>query len=72
MAITFIDGVFNLRRGEWSDWGRHGACAVQEYFDSLFGSASIGSRRYAVDGGEVCDEGCPLFFVRYAPGTVVL
>ena len=72
LAITFIDGVFHLRRGEWSDWEHHGACAVQECFDSIFGSAGIGSRPYAVDGGEVCGESCRFFFVRYAPGAIVL
>ena len=72
MAITFIDGVFYLRRVEWSNWEHHGACAVQECFDCIFSSVGIGGRRCAVYGGEVCGEGCRFFFVSYAPGVVVL
>ena len=72
MAITFTDCIFHLRQGEWSNWNRHGACAVQECFDCIFGSFVIGGRRYAVYGSEVSGEGFGFFFVRYAPNAIVL
>ena len=72
MAITFIECVFHLRQGEWSNWESHGACAVQECFDSIFGSVGTGGRPYAVYGSEVCSKGFRFFFVSYAPGAIVL